>query len=88
MNMKAITDHYGFEQAIKLALNAGVDVLAFGNNLIYDPEIAIKTHRIIKRLVMNGEIPEERINESYNRVMKLKNQLHLYPPIPLIETNG
>lgn len=76
MNMKAITDHYGFEQAIKLALNAGVDVLAFGNNLIYDPDIAIKAHRIIKNLVESGEIPEERIDESYNRVMKLKSRLN------------
>ena len=76
MNMKAITDHYGFEQAIKLALNAGVDVLAFGNNLVYDPDIAIKAHRIIKNLVESGEIPEERIDESYNRVMKLKSRLN------------
>jgi beta-N-acetylhexosaminidase len=75
MNMKAITDHYGFEQAIKLALNAGVDVLAFGNNLTFDPDIAIKAHRIIKKLIKDGEISEERINESYNRVMRLKSRL-------------
>ena len=76
MNMKAITDHYGFEQAIKHAVNAGVDVLTFGNNLIYDPDIAIKAHQIIKNSVLEGEISQERINESYNRVMKLKYRLN------------
>ena len=37
MNMQAITSQYGFEQAAVLAVQAGADLLAYGNNLVYDP---------------------------------------------------
>jgi beta-N-acetylhexosaminidase len=72
MNMKAITDFYGLEQALKLSINAGVDIIVFGNNLIYDEEIASKAIAIIKELVDNGEISKDRINEAYDRIMDMK----------------
>jgi beta-N-acetylhexosaminidase len=34
-----------------------------------------KVHTIIKELVRKGEIKKERIDESYNRIMKLKSRL-------------
>ena len=33
MQMQAITNEYGLETAVKLAINAGVDVLCFSNNI-------------------------------------------------------
>lgn len=74
MNMAAINDHWGLETALELSINAGVDVIIFGNNLIYDPEIAIKAQRIIKDLVLQGKISMETINKSYNRVINLKRK--------------
>lgn len=74
MNMSAITDHYGLEQAIELSINAGVDILIFANNLIYDPAIATKATDIIINLVEKGKIPRQRITESYNRIMQHKNR--------------
>ncbi|MBN1928077.1 MAG: glycoside hydrolase family 3 [Chlorobiaceae bacterium] len=75
MQMKAIADRYGLEQAIRLAVDAGVDVLLFGNNVgSYDPEIAEKANAIIRRLVDDGQITPERIDQSYRRIMALKRR--------------
>ena len=75
MNMSAISQHYGLETAIEKSINAGVDILIFANNLIYDEQIAVKGVDIIKKLVEEGKISKERINDSYNRIMKLKEKL-------------
>ena len=75
MGMKAITEQYGLEQAIVLAINAGVDLLVFGNNLTYDELIAKKAVKIIRENVEAGKIPSSRIEESYRRIMKLKKFL-------------
>lgn len=75
MNMKAIAAHYGLEEAIRLAIEAGADILLFGNNLDYDPDIVIKAHAIIMELVEQGAIPAERIEQSHARIMRLKKGL-------------
>lgn len=73
MQMHAITKYYGLEKAIKLSIQAGVDVLIFSNNIPASEERTVDAvHRIIKELVRSGEITEERIAQSYARIMKLK----------------
>ncbi|TCD48127.1 glycoside hydrolase family 3 protein [Chlorobium sp. N1] len=73
MQMKAIADSYGLEEALRLAIEAGVDVLVFANNTTaYDPKIAEKAARLIRRMVEQGSIPADRIDESYRRIMALK----------------
>ena len=72
MEMKAISSHYGLEQSVLLAVEAGIDVLCFGNNMSYDPDIAAKAVAIIERGVTSGRFSEARINESYERVLALK----------------
>ena len=72
--MRAIADHYGFKTAIRKAINAGVDILVFGNNLAYDEEIVPRTVAVIREAVQKGEISETRIDESYRRIMRLKNR--------------
>lgn len=77
MQMHAITKHYGLEEAIKLSINAGVDILTFSNNISGSQERTVdKVHEIIKKFVQNGTISRERIEESYNRIMSLKQQLN------------
>ncbi len=79
MQMKAITLHYGLEKAIELGINAGLDVLIFSNNIQESEERTVDTvHRIIRDLVENGTISEDRINESYQRIIRLKHKLNLY----------
>ncbi len=75
MQMQAISSHYGLEESIRLALEAGVDVLMFSNNIrgvaSYSPQ---NIHNIIKSLVIKGKISETQINASYNRVMEMKKK--------------
>lgn len=76
MQMHAITKHYGLEEAIRLAILAGVDIMTFSNNISGSDERTVnKVHSIIRTMVENGTIPKERINESFKRVMRLKRQL-------------
>ena len=73
--MGAIRKEYGLKTTIKQALNAGVDILSFANNSIYDPDIVPEAHRIIKELIEDGEITRDRIDQSFDRIMKFKEQL-------------
>ena len=75
MEMKAISSHYGLENSLPLAINAGIDVLCFGNNLSYDADIAPRAIDILERAVMSGRIPASRIDESCTRVLALKHRL-------------
>jgi beta-N-acetylhexosaminidase len=78
MQMKAISDHFGFEQALKMAILAGVDILMFanhtypGNEKLVLPSDIIK---LVKNMIENNEITEARINNSYKRIMAFKKDL-------------
>lgn len=78
MQMRAISDHFGFETAIKMAILAGVDILMFSNH-IYSRDSKLITAEdliaVIKKMVEDNEISKERINTSYQRIMKFKNNL-------------
>ncbi|NTV05584.1 MAG: glycoside hydrolase family 3 [Chlorobiaceae bacterium] len=74
MQMKAIADLYGLETAIRLAIEAGVDILLFGNNTTYDPDIALKATEIIRSLLQKKIITEKRIDRAYQRIMDLKER--------------
>lgn len=72
MQMQAIHAHYGLETAIMQGLKAGMDIFCFGNNTVYEPESTPKIFNIIRNAVKEGIISEDRINASYNRIMKVK----------------
>ncbi len=75
MQMGAIRDYYGFDEAIRKTIEAGVDIIAIANNSIYDDEVMAKGVAVVQALVESGEIPIERINRSYRRIMQLKARL-------------
>lgn len=78
MQMQAITKHYGLEEAIKLAINGGVDIMTFSNNIQESEERTVdKVHAIIRTMVETGAIKKERIDESFKRTMKLKKRLSM-----------
>jgi len=80
MQMQAITKEYGLEEAIKLAINAGIDILCFSNNIQGSEERTItKVHAIIRQLVISGQISQDRIGESFDRIIKLKTRLGANP---------
>ena len=76
MQMHAITKHYGIEEAIKLAIQAGVDIMTFSNNISgSDKRTVDKVHSIIRDYVAKGVISEKRIDESFRRIMAMKRQM-------------
>jgi len=76
MQMKAIASNYGLQEAIKLAVNAGVDIMCFSNNILgVENRTVDRVHDIIKNFVASGEIKKARIDESYKRIMKLKKRI-------------
>jgi len=76
MEMKAITSHYGLEQAVRYGIEAGLDLFCFGNNMNFDAHIGEKVAGIIYHLVDSGQISEARIDESFQRIQKLKNPVN------------
>ncbi|MDL5047348.1 glycoside hydrolase family 3 N-terminal domain-containing protein [Oscillatoria amoena NRMC-F 0135] len=76
MQMHAISKHYSFEESVKLAILAGVDILCFTNNIQGSQERTVdKVHGIIRNFVTTGVIPADRIEQSYRRIMTLKQRL-------------
>jgi beta-N-acetylhexosaminidase len=76
MQMHAITKNFGLEEAIKLSINAGIDIMTFSNNISGSEERTVdKVHAIVRRMVESGEIKRERIDDSFRRIMQLKNRL-------------
>jgi beta-N-acetylhexosaminidase len=75
MQMRAITDHYGFEAAIRAAIDAGVDIILIANNSVFDEDAASCAIAVIKKLLKEGKISPQRINQSYRRIRKVKEKL-------------
>ena len=70
----AITDAYGFEEAVQLALEAGNDLLLFANQQVYDDEIVARVVDLVEGLVRAGTITEARIDASLARLDRLFTQ--------------
>ncbi len=76
MQMKAITNHYGFEEAITLGLNAGIDLFIIGGNIKReDYNVVDKFISIIESGIESGEISMETLDAAVSRVDALVNQL-------------
>lgn len=76
LNMGAIHQNYSLEQSVELCIQAGADVVLHANVDQYDPQIAPKTVAILKQLVSDNKISEERIDESFRRIMQTKDRIH------------
>ena len=65
MNMRSITQHFGEEEAVILAVKAGLDIICM-------PKDLNQAYQALIRAVKTGVIPEERINQSVKRIISLK----------------
>ena len=77
MQMKAISDNYGLENALVLAINAGADMLMFGNNLTIEHQNPERLIDIIEAKTQSGEISQKRIHEAYQHIVALKKSINL-----------
>lgn len=75
LEMDAIALFYSEKERVRLAIEAGVDIILFGNNLKHAPEQGRKIYGIIKTLVSEGTVSQERIAESWKRIRALKTHM-------------
>ncbi len=75
MLMGAITYNYAFEDAIVLAINAGLDILLYRTNKLNNLSLARQVIDIVEQKVISGEVSESRIEESFQRIMSLKQSM-------------
>lgn len=69
-NDPAITNKYSVEDAAVMAINAGVDIILL-------PDDLSKAVNAVCAAVENGEIREDRINESVMRILDMKAEMGL-----------
>lgn len=74
LQMQAITNHYSLEEALRLTISAGANMMIFGNQL--GTHTAPQLIDVIERLIEQGKIDLQRIDDSFRRVMRLKQQIH------------
>ncbi|MDR1364055.1 MAG: glycoside hydrolase family 3 protein, partial [Oscillospiraceae bacterium] len=76
INMGAITENIGKYKAIKMAIEAGNDIILIPIRLRSKSGISRldKIFSMLKSAVSNGEISEARLNESVERILKLKDK--------------
>lgn len=76
MQAVAITDAFGDDDAVRLAIEAGCDLLLFANQSVYKPARFGQVVDLVEGLVHDGTITEARIDASVARLEQL------FPPRP------
>lgn len=75
LQMGAIANNYGLKEAVVLAVNAGADMLIFGNQLTPTPQDPRQLIDIIEEAVLNGEISPARIQDACRRLNRCCHQI-------------
>ncbi len=70
LNMGALVHNYSSDVVVTKAINSGVDVLLM-------PYDFVSNYNAVINAVNNGEIKEERIDESVLRILKLKDKINI-----------
>jgi beta-N-acetylhexosaminidase len=82
LQMKAIRDHYTLERAVTQAILAGVDLLVLANNSVYEEDVAARVIAAIKEAIRKGVFSSAQIDESWERIRRLKERVKGKQPIP------
>ena len=77
MQMGAIVEEYSLERTAVEAVKAGVDVILIANQLSDDTTEVYRVKQAILDAVADGEISEDRIYESVDRILELKRRYGL-----------
>src|SRR5690606_31537415 len=75
MLMNAIANHFGFKEAVVMAVKAGADQILIAGN----PSKQREAQQALLDAVKRGEISEARIDQSVERIFALKAELGLFP---------
>lgn len=74
LNMGAVAKNYEYQDALVLAINAGIDIIMQGNVMNYQADLPVITKNLILEAVRAGRITEGRINDSFQRIISTKLQ--------------
>lgn len=82
LNMGAIADNFGKEQAVIMAIKAGTDIVLMPASVTKVSEVQNldKVFNAVINSVKSGEIDETRIDESAKRIIALKIKRGIYNP--------
>lgn len=73
MTMKAITENFDIGNAAVMSVKAGSDMIM----VAHDYDNIMNVFSAMKKAVEQGEISEERLNESVTRILKLKKKYEI-----------
>lgn len=76
LQMYAISKHFSLQETIRLSINAGIDLLLFGNQL--DPQNIVSVKELVETtlsLVKNNKIQIQTIIDANHRIDNLKKRL-------------
>ena len=75
MGMGAINNNYSFTESVVQAILAGVDILLYTGNEKYGKSVLKQINTVVHTAIDSGKITEARIDESYDRILKLKSRI-------------
>ncbi len=75
LQMGAIINRFELEDIIISAINAGCDILQFSDPQDLNEDLPNRIVEIVLQAIEAGQIDPQRIQESYDRIIKLKSRL-------------
>lgn len=75
LQMRAITDKWGFDEALRRAVLAGVDIFIIGNNLVRDGDVLTRGKQVIRGMLDRKEIEGNYIKNCLSRIDRLKKKI-------------
>jgi beta-N-acetylhexosaminidase len=74
MNMKAVSENFGEADAVKMAIQAGADMICMPVTLRSRSDIPKldQVYETLKIAINGGEITEDQVNQTVERILKLK----------------
>ncbi|MCZ6652803.1 MAG: glycoside hydrolase family 3 [Planctomycetota bacterium] len=75
LDMAAAAEHCSLQKRVTLALNAGVDLLLFGNNLVYDPDRPTQVVDAVVAAVRAADVTEECLRQHVDRINCLRKSV-------------
>ena len=74
LQMGAITEQWGFSEAVRRAVLAGVDLLVIGNNLAHQKDALSAGIKCIEKMLDRGEMDADYIKASLERISRLQQK--------------
>ncbi len=75
LDMRGVRDNTTFDERIVGAVAAGNDILLITNSNGYQPDLPARVAQKIRAAIADGRLSEDRIRQSYDRIMAQKDEL-------------